>query len=190
MVDLAAAVSSALLINESQWIGIIVRPINYSLKDAVLHIDTGPGLIIEESHVIEMESYADLSNGSPDKGSNGALENGSTVNKDFEQLTLRDGRIQFPDWASNVASILWIPVCAISDKLARGSSSGSDIIVQFLRWFHICHIFNLYTDAHRQKHAYIKTYLVDNCLPVYGTFSMSSCSPENEHCGWNEDCGP
>lgn len=117
-----------MLINESQWVGIIVRPLNYSLKGAVLHIDTGPGLGIEESHVIEMESYADLTNGSTETGTNGALENGSsTVNKDFEQLTLHDGRIEFPDWASNMTSILWIPVRAISDKLARGSSSGLKI---------------------------------------------------------------
>ncbi|KAM6553553.1 hypothetical protein CsatB_014315 [Cannabis sativa] len=124
LVDLAAAVSSALLINESQWVGIIVRPINYSLKDAVLHIDTGPGLRIEESHVIEMESYADSSKGSTEKKSDSALENGSTVSRKYEQLTLHDGRIEFPDWASNIASILWIPVRAISDKLARGSSSA------------------------------------------------------------------
>ncbi|PON70583.1 TRAPP II complex, TRAPPC [Parasponia andersonii] len=125
LVDLAAAVSSALLINELQWVGIIVRPIDYSLKDAVLHIDTGPGLRIEESHVIEMERYADLSKDSMDKGTNGALENGSTVNKEFEQLTLHDSRVEFPDWASNMASILWIPVHATSDKLARGSSSAT-----------------------------------------------------------------
>ena len=40
--------------------------------------------------------------------------NGSTVNKDFEQLTIHDGRIEFPDWASNVASILWIPMFPIT----------------------------------------------------------------------------
>nr|GEZ35520.1 trafficking protein particle complex II-specific subunit 130 homolog [Tanacetum cinerariifolium] len=57
LVDLAAAVSSALLMNEPQWVGIIVKPINYSLKGAVLHIDTGPGLKIEESNAIEMETY-------------------------------------------------------------------------------------------------------------------------------------
>ncbi|KAK1381135.1 hypothetical protein POM88_027879 [Heracleum sosnowskyi] len=57
LVDLAAAVSYALLLNESQWMGIIVKPINYSLKGAFLHIDPGPGLVIEETHVIEMERY-------------------------------------------------------------------------------------------------------------------------------------
>ncbi|KAE8666182.1 hypothetical protein F3Y22_tig00112507pilonHSYRG00213 [Hibiscus syriacus] len=38
LVDLSAAISSALLINEAQWIGIIVQPINYSLKGDVLNV--------------------------------------------------------------------------------------------------------------------------------------------------------
>lgn len=126
MVDLAAAISSALLINEPQWVGIIIRPMNYSLKGAVLHIDTGPGLKIEESHVIEMESYVDVSQSPADTArSDAAHKDGSlAVDKDFEQLRLHDGRIEFPGWANNVTSILWIPICAISDRLARGSSSG------------------------------------------------------------------
>ncbi|KAK0601956.1 hypothetical protein LWI29_029069 [Acer saccharum] len=125
LVDLAAATSSPLLINEAQWIGIIVRPIDYSLKGAVLHIDTGPGLMIEESHVIEMESYIEVSQHADDiANSNSALNDCSLAdNKDFERLSLHDGRIQLPDWASNVTSILWIPVCAIDNNLARGSST-------------------------------------------------------------------
>ncbi|KAL5804432.1 hypothetical protein ACOSQ3_031232 [Xanthoceras sorbifolium] len=126
LVDLAAATSSPLLINEAQWIGIIVRPIDYSLKGAILHIDTGPGLKIEESHVIEMESYIDVSQCAADiASSNSAQQNGCSLadNKDFERLSLNDGRIQLPDWASNVTSILWIPVCAINNNLARGSST-------------------------------------------------------------------
>lgn len=57
LVDLSAKVSSALLMNEAQWVGIIVKPFKYSLKGAVLHINTGPGLKIEESHDIEMETH-------------------------------------------------------------------------------------------------------------------------------------
>ncbi|XP_024156970.1 trafficking protein particle complex II-specific subunit 130 homolog [Rosa chinensis] len=105
LVDLAAAISTALLINETQWVGIIVRPINYSLKGAALYVDTGPGLKIEESHFIEMESYSDESNSS------------------VEQLALSGDRVEFPDWASNLPSIVWIPIRAISETLARGSSS-------------------------------------------------------------------
>ena len=117
LVDLAAAILSALLINETQWVGIIVRPINYSLKGAVLYVDTGPGLKIEESHFIEMESYIAESNNS------------------VEQLTLSGDRVEFPDWASNLPSVVWIPVHAISETLARGSSSGCECEAIFLVMF-------------------------------------------------------
>lgn len=129
LVDLTASISSALLINEPQWVGIIVRPINYSLKGAILHIDTGPGLKIEESHVIEMQSYVDVSQIAADMAkSDAAQKEGSlAVDKNFEQLRLHDGRIEFPNWANNVTSILWIPIRAISDGLARGSSSVSPL---------------------------------------------------------------
>ncbi|XP_059661539.1 trafficking protein particle complex II-specific subunit 130 homolog isoform X2 [Cornus florida] len=125
LVDLAAAVSSALLMNEPQWVGIIIKPINYSLRDAVLHIDTGPGLRIEESYIIEMERYAKESHISGDLGySDDAKNDGSsTVTEELQQLTLQDGRIELPYWASNITSVLWIPVRAISDKLARGTST-------------------------------------------------------------------
>ena len=132
---MSAAISSALLINEAQWIGIIAQPINYSLKGAVLHIDTGPGLKIEESHSIEMESYRNVTQCSADMANSGDAKKDSSVaakdcflaaNKDFEQLSLLNGKIEFPDWASDVTSILWIPIRAIDDKLARGSSSGQE----------------------------------------------------------------
>ncbi|KAK6934303.1 TRAPP II complex TRAPPC10, C-terminal [Dillenia turbinata] len=124
LVDLSAAISSALLMNEPQWIGIIVKPIEYSLVGAVLHIDTGPGLKIEESHVIEMERYDDPLESTNDLGRSDVSEkdNDSAVSEDFKKLTLQDGRIELPEWASNVTSVLWIPVCAASDQLARGSS--------------------------------------------------------------------
>ncbi|XVF18963.1 hypothetical protein REPUB_Repub11eG0069400 [Reevesia pubescens] len=127
LVDLSAAISSALLINESQWIGIIAQPINYSLKGAVLHIDTGTGLKMEESHSIEMESYRNASQSSADMANSGEARKDSSLaaNKDFEQLSLLNGKIEFPDWSSDVTSILWIPVHAIDDKLARGSSTGA-----------------------------------------------------------------
>lgn len=129
LVDLAATISSALLINEPQWVGIIVQPIDYSLKGAILQIDTGPGLKIEESHVIEMENYVDVSQSAADMAmSDAAQKDGSlAVDKNFDQLRLHDGRIEFPNWANNVTSILWIPICAISDRLTRGSSSVSPL---------------------------------------------------------------
>ncbi|CAH1444506.1 unnamed protein product [Lactuca virosa] len=114
LVDLAAAVSSALLMNEPQWVGIIVKPINYSLKGAALHIDTGPGLRIEESFPIEMEKY-----GLEDK------KNNNDSVKEITKLTLKNGSIELPDWASNIESVLWVPVRAINEGLARGTSAGA-----------------------------------------------------------------
>ncbi|XP_058219779.1 trafficking protein particle complex II-specific subunit 130 homolog isoform X1 [Rhododendron vialii] len=125
LVDLSAAVSSALLINEPQWVGIIVKPIDYSLKGAVLHVDTGPGLRIDESHVIEMETYGDVSQTPAKLGySDDARNNGSAVTEECKQLTLNDGRIELPEWARNITSVLWIPVRAISESLARGTNAA------------------------------------------------------------------
>nr|XP_043628055.1 trafficking protein particle complex II-specific subunit 130 homolog isoform X2 [Erigeron canadensis] len=123
LVDLAAAVSSALLMNEPQWVGIIVKPINYSLKGAVLHIDTGPGLKIQESHAIEMETFTSTST-HPDGPENKDSDENSTCIKESAQLSLKDGSIELPDWASNIVSVLWIPVCALNEGLARGTSAG------------------------------------------------------------------
>ena len=125
LVDLAASVSSALLMTETQWLGIIVKPINYSLKGAILQIDTGPGLRIEESHVIEIEREANASQNTVAlDSSDGASNDGFAVAEELKQLTLRDGKIELPDWASNITSVLWIPVRAISDGLPRGTSAG------------------------------------------------------------------
>ncbi|CAA0840338.1 Trafficking protein particle complex II-specific subunit 130 homolog [Striga hermonthica] len=123
LVDLGAAVSSALLMNESQWVGIIITPLNYSLKGAVLQIDTGPGLRIEKSHYFEIEKHelrlhniANLDN-SP--------KNLSPVSTDVSKLTLEDGKIKLPDWTSNITSVLWIPLRAVSDGLAKGTPAGA-----------------------------------------------------------------
>lgn len=133
--DLAAAVSSALLINEPQWVGIIVKPINYSLKGAVLHVDTDPGLRNEESHAIEMERYADSSEDATKLGcSDGARNDNSSVPEEFKQLTLQDGRIELPEWASDVTSVLWIPMRAISECIPRGTNAGEGNPKEFV-WF-------------------------------------------------------
>ncbi|CAI9756874.1 unnamed protein product [Fraxinus pennsylvanica] len=125
LVDLAAAVSSALLINEPQWVGIIVRPINYSLRGAVLHIDTGPGLRIEK-HGIEIEKLATEQPNAANLDNPQILESdGSPVADEVKQLTLIDGRVELVDWASNITSVLWIPVRAISDELPKGTPAGA-----------------------------------------------------------------
>ncbi|XP_047164290.1 trafficking protein particle complex II-specific subunit 130 homolog [Vigna umbellata] len=172
LVDLDAAVSSALLINEHQWVGILVRPVKYSLKAAVLHIDTGPGLEIKESHVIEMESYAGVSQNKDDQLQNDCAQLNS--DKNFERLTLNDGKIEFPNWASDNPSILWVLVRAISDTLSRGSSSATtrrESIVDGMRTialkleFGAFHnqIFERTLAVHFTDPFYVRTRVTDKC---------------------------
>ncbi|KAI4333711.1 hypothetical protein L6164_018484 [Bauhinia variegata] len=124
LVDLDASFPSALLMNECQWVGISVRPINYSLKAAILHIDTGPNLEIDDSYLIEMESCTGVSENDDDHVRHDGAEEGSSASKkNFERLVLHEGKIEFPDWASDNPSTLWVPMRAISDKLSKGSSS-------------------------------------------------------------------
>lgn len=112
LVDILAAVSSALLMNELQWVGLIIKPLNYSLKGAILHIDPGPGLRIEESHMIEVERYTKEKD----------WKDGGDVSIEVsEKLQLEDGKLILPDWTSDVTTVLWLPVCAIEENIARGT---------------------------------------------------------------------
>lgn len=126
LVDLTPAVSSALLINNPQWIGIIVRPMNYSLKGGVLNIETGPGLKIEDSHVIEVEKYVNLSPQIAGKSETVGEQDDSI--REMEQLTLQDGKVMLPDWASEVTSVLWIPILAMSDEISRAASQTLSVV--------------------------------------------------------------
>ncbi|KAI3991474.1 hypothetical protein MKX01_006776 [Papaver californicum] len=124
LVDLTAAISSALLMNEPQWIGLIVTPINYSLQGASLHIDTGPGLKIEDSHAIEMENHSKvLQNAARTGNCDDSKNESSSVSEEFAQLMIKDGKIELPDWSSNSASVLWFPVRATDSRSADGISS-------------------------------------------------------------------
>ncbi|XP_010914497.1 trafficking protein particle complex II-specific subunit 130 homolog isoform X2 [Elaeis guineensis] len=88
LVDIVAAVSSALLMNELQWVGLIVRPIDYSLKGATLHVDTGPGLMIEESYRIEIEPYTKAMEHGFHSGDSNIPKRGASSSREFEELLL------------------------------------------------------------------------------------------------------
>lgn len=124
LVDITPAVSSALLMNELQWIGLIVKPIDYSLKDGILHIDAGAGLKIEESQMIEIETYgSDVEHvGGTDASK---TSSSSTDTRKVEKVPIEDGKIKIPDWASDVTTLVWFPVRAIDDTIARGASPAS-----------------------------------------------------------------
>lgn len=125
LVDLAAAISSALLMNEPQWVAVVVRPIDYSLKGAVLHVDTGPGLKIEESHFIEIEKYTEVSKSKLGMKRSDSMKSYVSLpaGEGYMKLTLRNGRVELPDWAADLTSVLWIPVRAINEGLPRAESS-------------------------------------------------------------------
>ncbi|XP_019456285.1 PREDICTED: trafficking protein particle complex II-specific subunit 130 homolog isoform X2 [Lupinus angustifolius] len=175
LVDLEAAVSSSLLINEHQWVGILVRPINYSLKAAVLHIDTGPGLEIEDSHVIEMESSSSVLQDDDEQVQEDGAQIGSlNSGKRFERLSLSDGKIEFPTWASDTPSTLWVLIRAIGDSLSRGSSSATtrtENIVDGMRTialkleFGVFHnqIFERTLPVHFTYPFYVTTRVTDKC---------------------------
>lgn len=122
LVDVVAAVSSALLMNELQWVGLVIKPMDYSLKGAILHVDTGPGLRIEESRMIEIEDYARATERGDHVDDIGTMRTGASAQV-FEQLQLEGGKINLPDWASNITTVLWIPVCAIDNSLVNGISA-------------------------------------------------------------------
>ncbi|EMS62291.1 hypothetical protein TRIUR3_28098 [Triticum urartu] len=136
LVDITPAVSSALLMNELQWIGLIVKPIDYSLKGGILHIDAGAELKIEESQMIEIESYrSDGEHSSPIDASKALsrptdtgrvekvpIENGKIK---VEKVPIENGKIKLPDWASDVTTLVWFPVRAIDDTIPKGTSPAS-----------------------------------------------------------------
>ncbi|KAM0824713.1 hypothetical protein ACQ4PT_070010 [Festuca glaucescens] len=124
LVDITPAVSSALLMNELQWIGLIVKPIDYSLKGGILHIDAGAELKIEESQMIEIESYRSEGGHACPTDASGATSTSIDTGR-VEKVPIENGKIKLPDWASDVTTLVWFPVRAIDDTIAKGTSPAS-----------------------------------------------------------------
>ncbi|CAN6198343.1 unnamed protein product [Urochloa humidicola] len=164
LVDITPAVSSALLMNELQWIGLIVKPIDYSLKGGILHIDVGAELKIEETQMIEIEDYR------------GDVEPASSANAEgrVEKIPIENGKIKLPDWASDVTTLVWFPVRAIDDTIARGESPASpqkQSIVDGMRMialkleFGVFHnqVFERTIAVHFTNPFHVSTRVVDKC---------------------------
>ncbi|KAJ0974984.1 hypothetical protein J5N97_016949 [Dioscorea zingiberensis] len=125
LVDIFASISSTLLMNEPQWVGLIVKPMNYSLKGSILHIDPGQELMIAESQMIEIEDYMSVMERMQQITKSITLKNVSSIRTEkSEQLLLENGKTALPDWVSdNITTILWFPVRVIDDRMARGTST-------------------------------------------------------------------
>jgi trafficking protein particle complex subunit 10 len=117
LVDITPAVSSALLMNELQWIGLIIKPIDYSLKGGILHIDAGAELKIEESQMIEIENFRG------DVDHTGSADSSIEAER-VERIPIENGKIKLPDWASDVTALVWFPIRAIDSTIARGETPG------------------------------------------------------------------
>ncbi|CAD6269893.1 unnamed protein product [Miscanthus lutarioriparius] len=167
LVDITPAVSSALLMNELQWIGLIVKSIDYSLKGGILHIDAGAELKIEESQMIEIEIY-----GSDMECANSA--NGSIEAGKVEKIPIENGKIKLPDWASDVTTLVWFPVRAIDDTITRGESPVSpqkQSVVDGMRMialkleFGVFHnqVFERTIAVHFTNPFHVSTRVVDKC---------------------------
>ncbi|KAH7289351.1 hypothetical protein KP509_31G071500 [Ceratopteris richardii] len=128
LVDITCVVSWGLLINEPQWLGLVIRPIDYSLKGSILHLSSGSGLQIEEEQICEIEAAGKLLKGSNQKqfpkdhgNPSSAGENPFIVKgKEKQFLGMKDGKVSLPDSASDQASILWLRVRAVQRMQKNG----------------------------------------------------------------------
>ncbi|KAJ7527532.1 hypothetical protein O6H91_16G059700 [Diphasiastrum complanatum] len=139
LVDIRTAAAWGLLIGEPQWLGLVIRPIDYSLKDAVLHISAGPGLSVYDPQISQLELYnvaiktqihsenhafledataipASKSNQeNTESNSNNSTASGFS-SEDMDFLELKAGKVGLPEWASGAITVLWLRVLASREK--------------------------------------------------------------------------
>lgn len=150
LVEIKPVVTKGLLFGEVQWVGLIIRPLNYSLEGAHVHISTGPNLqfLSDQTALLEVSKISQADASAPsisemDAVKPGAqsfptiLENGNSLGNDDhvngktgfdtdmpQQLQLKDGCVELPDWSKTVASVLWVQVKADSDGSLCSHFSG------------------------------------------------------------------
>ncbi|KAI5076400.1 hypothetical protein GOP47_0008465 [Adiantum capillus-veneris] len=124
LLEITCVVSWGLLINEPQWLGLIIRPIDYSLKGSILQLSSGAGLQIDDEQVCELEAAGKLLKGSTQKQSSkepgyplNAILNGFVAKgKDKQLLVMKGGKLSLPDSASDHATVLWLRVKAVQNR--------------------------------------------------------------------------
>ncbi|CAK9206110.1 unnamed protein product [Sphagnum jensenii] len=130
LVEIKAAVAAGLLVREPQWVGIVIQPLNYSLKRAVVYISVGPGLCLESPQTAQLELYSSaFPHESGEKSeiddNKGTMDFPSTPPPEgFEPLEIKNGTVVLSDWASTVASVLWVQVMATPDPEEKMPSTG------------------------------------------------------------------
>ena len=150
LVEIKPAITKGLLFGEPQWIGLIIRSLNYSLEGARVHISTGPNLqfLSDQTALLDVSkpllADASASSNSEIDGVkpgvepfHSVLENGDSLNRDDhvngkigfdtempQQLQMKDGSVELPNWARMVASVLWVQVKADSDDISCSQFSG------------------------------------------------------------------
>uniref|UniRef100_A0A7I4FIM0 Trafficking protein particle complex subunit 11 domain-containing protein n=1 Tax=Physcomitrium patens TaxID=3218 RepID=A0A7I4FIM0_PHYPA len=150
LVEIKPAIAKGLLFGEPQWVGLIIRPLGYSLEGAHVHISAGPNLqfmanqiaLLDVSKAPQAEANAQLNTDtdgaiSEFQNSHDILDSSDSFNKDDhlsgkinldadvpQQLQMKDGSLELPYWSRMVTSVLWIQVKADSDDNSISHFSG------------------------------------------------------------------
>lgn len=144
LVEVKSTITKGLLFGEPQWVGLIIRPLNYSLQSALLHISSGPGSQFEscQTALLEISSTFQPDTNEVLVTSDGGLKQNCATSEvednclperaspDMvgqgrqEHLHFKDGKVELPEWASMVATVLWIQVKADPDFDVSKNSSG------------------------------------------------------------------
>ncbi|KAL2642198.1 hypothetical protein R1flu_009785 [Riccia fluitans] len=141
LVAAQAAVSWRLLIGEPQWVGIVIEPLDYSLKDARVTISAGPGMDLDGDQSTQLEAYEStdfctiglevrpLTIGTVQ--TNGTAVEGVSETQPpeachkSEMVDVRSGQVDLPDWASFMSTVLWLRVFAhVQDE-----NSGAELLL-------------------------------------------------------------
>lgn len=149
LVEVKSAITKGLLFGEPQWVGLIFRPLNYSLKSALLHISSGPGLQFEscQTALLEISSTFQPDINEVLVASDGGLKQNCSTSEVEDNCTperaspdvvgqgrqqhlhFKAGKVELPEWASMVATVLWIQVKADPDfDVSKNSSGFSELV--------------------------------------------------------------
>lgn len=100
--------------------GIVLNPLDYSLKGATLHISARLGLQFDPNQSAQLELYKEYNTHTDnDKQSVELLESSShTI------IQMKNGKLELPDWASTMSSVVWICIVASPEPDEFSTSSG------------------------------------------------------------------